>query len=206
MATESPHAPATGAHDGNPAAEAAEAVHGHEVPAGTSEVAAHGGEGGGLPQFRFEYWGGQIVWLLILFAILYVLFARVFIPRFRKVVETRESTIAGALDEARRVQADADGQAAAVKSEIDQARANARRLVADANAKAAAELAQSQAGEDARLNAELEKAEQRIRGMRDQAMGNVEGIAADTAKAIVEKLTGAAVTSAEAGALRAART
>lgn len=204
MAIES-HAPATGDHDGNPAAEAAEAVHGHEVPAGTSEVANHGGEGGGLPQFRFEYWGGQIVWLLILFAILYVLFARVFTPRYRKIVETRQATIAGALEEARRVQADADGQAQAVKVEIDQARANARRMVAEANAKASADLAQSQAAEDARLGAELDKAEQRIRAMRDQAMGNVEAVAAETAQAIVEKLTGAALTSAEAGALRAAR-
>lgn len=204
MATES-QAPATGDHDGNPAAEAAEAVHGHEVPAGASEVAHHGGEGGGLPQFRFEYWGGQIVWLLILFAILYFLFARVFTPRYRKIVETRQATIAGALEEARRVQADADGQAQAVKAEIDQARGNARRMVADANAKAAAELAQKQAAEDARLNAELEAAEQRIRAMRDSAMSNVEAVAADTAQAIVEKLTGAAVTPAEAGALRAAR-
>jgi len=204
MAIES-HAPASGDHDGNPAAEAAEAVHGHEVPAGTSEVAQHGGEGGGLPQFRFEYWGGQIVWLLILFAILYLLFARVFTPRYRKIVETRQATIAGALEEARQVQADADNQAQAVKAEIDQARANARRMVAEANAKASADLAQSQAAEDARLGAELDKAEQRIRGLRDQAMGNVEAVAAETAQAIVEKLTGAAVTSAEAGALRAAR-
>lgn len=204
MAIES-HAPASGDHDGNPAAEAAEAVHGHEIPAGTSEVAQHGGEGGGLPQFRFEYWGGQIVWLLILFAILYLLFARVFTPRYRKIVETRQATIAGALEEARQVQADADNQAQAVKAEIDQARANARRMVAEANAKASADLAQSQAAEDARLGAELDKAEQRIRGLRDQAMGNVEAVAAETAQAIVEKLTGAAVTSAEAGALRAAR-
>ncbi len=205
MAIESPNAPAPGANDGNPAAEAAEAVHGHQVPAGTAEVAAHGGEGGGLPQFKMEYWGGQIIWLLILFAILYFLFARVFTPRYRKVVEARRTTIEGALEEARRVQTDADAQAAAVKAEIDQARANARRMVADANAKAAAELAQSQAAEDARLNAELEKAEQRIRATRDGAMANVEAIAADTAQAIVQKLTGSAVKPAEAGALRAAR-
>ncbi|MCR5873270.1 hypothetical protein LRS10_03120 [Phenylobacterium sp. J426] len=206
MATESQSAPATGDHDGNPAAEAAEAVHGHEVPAGVTEVAAHGGEGGGLPQFRFEYWGGQIVWLLILFAILYFLFARVFTPRYRKIIETRQSTIDGALEEARRVQAEADSQAQAVKAEIDQARANARRVVADANAKAAAELARSQAAEDARLNGELEEAEQRIRAMRDGALANVEAIATDTAQAIVQKLTGSAVTAAEAGALRPART
>lgn len=191
----------TGDHDGNPAAEAAEAVHGHEVPAGTTEVAQHGGEGGGLPQFRFEYWGGQIVWLLVLFAILYVLLARVFVPRLRKVVDTRAETIAGALEEARRVQAEADAQAAAAQAEIAQGRAEARRVAADAQAKAAAEFAARQAAEDQRLAAQMDEAEARIRATRDQAMSNVQGIATDTALAIVEKLTGAAPSAAEAKAM-----
>jgi F-type H+-transporting ATPase subunit b len=191
----------TGDHDGNPAAEAAEAVHGHEVPAGTTEVAHEGGEGGGLPQFRFEYWGGQIVWLLILFAILYFLLARVFIPRLRKVVDTRAETIAGALEEARRVQAEADAQAAAAQQEIAQGRAEARRVASEAQAKAAAEFAARQAAEDQRLAAQMDEAEGRIRAMRDQAMGNVQGIATDTAQAIVQKLTGTAPSAAEAQAM-----
>ena len=53
---------------------------------------------GGLPQFRFEYWGGQIVWLLIIFAVLYVLLAKVFVPRLRGVQDTRAQTIADAVE------------------------------------------------------------------------------------------------------------
>jgi F-type H+-transporting ATPase subunit b len=184
-------------HDGNPAAEAAEAVHGHEVPAGTTEVAAHGGEGGGLPQFRFEYWGGQIIWLLIIFAVLYTLLAKVFVPRLRKVLDTRAETIAGALDQARRAQAEADTQAQAAQAEINEGRAQARRVAADAKAKAGESLARSQAAEDERLAGEMDKAEARIRATRDKAMANVQGIAVDTAQAIVEKLTGVAATAAE---------
>jgi F-type H+-transporting ATPase subunit b len=184
-------------HDGNPAAEAAEAVHGHEVPAGTSEVAAHGGEGGGLPQFRFEYWGGQIVWLLIIFAVLYALLAKVFIPRLRRVLDTRAETIAGALEQARRAQSEADTQAQAAQAEIDEGRAQARRVASEAKAKASESLARSQAAEDERLAGEMDKAEARIRATRDKAMANVEGIAVETAQVIVEKLTGAAGTAAE---------
>ena len=55
--------------------EAVAADHGAHAPAGTTEVAAHGGgeSGGGLPQFEFEHWGGQIVWLFLIFAVLYIL-------------------------------------------------------------------------------------------------------------------------------------
>ena len=41
------------------------------------------------------------------------------------------------------------------------------------------------------------EAETRIRGMRDQAMGNVRTVAAETAEAMVEKLTGRAAHRAE---------
>lgn len=198
MAPETSSASPVDAQDGNPAAEAAEAVHGHEVPAGTTEVAAHGGEGGGLPQFQFEYWGGQIVWLLLLFAILYFLFARVFVPRFRKVADTRAQTIAGALEEARKVQAEADAKAEAVKADTARARAESRRLVADAQQAAANELAQRQAAQDAELAGQVEQAEARIRGLRDQAMSSVQGIATDVAQSMVEKLTGQPMTAAEA--------
>lgn len=191
--------------DGHPVAEAAEAVHGHEVPAGTSEVAAHGGEGGGLPQFRFEYWGGQIVWLLLIFAVLYILLAKVFVPRIRKVLDTRAATIAEAVSTARKVQDEADAQAQAAQAELNDARARSRQLASDAKSQAAAELAKSQAAEDERIAAELDQAEARIRETRDRAMSNVQGIAAETAQAMVEKLTGAPASKADIDAALAVR-
>ena len=108
-------------------------------------------------------------------------------------------------EQARKVQAEADAQAAAAKSEIADARAQARRVAAEAKAKAQAEMAERQAAEDQRLQAELEKAEGRIREMRDQAMTNVGQIAAETAQAIVAKLTGAAPSRAEVDAALTAR-
>ena len=161
---------------------------------------------GGLPQFRFEYWGGQIIWLVVLFAILYALLAKIFVPRLRSIQDTRAQTIADAVEQARRVQAEADAQAKAAKAEIEEARAQARRVAADAKAKAQAEMAERQAAEDQRLQAELEKAEARIRATRDQAMANVGSIAADTAEAIVGKLTGSAPSRAEVEAALKSRT
>lgn len=204
MAAETPTT-AGGAEDA-PAAEAAQAVTGHEATTATTEAAGHGEGGGGLPQFRFEYWGGQIVWLLFTFAILYFLMAKVFIPRLRRIQETRAQTIAEAVEQARKVKAEADAQATAAEAEIHEARAQARRTAADARAKAAADLAASQAAEDQRLQAELAQAEERIRATRDQAMTSVGAIAAETAEAMVAKLTGVAPSRADLDAAIAQRT
>lgn len=168
--------------------------------AGASTEAAE--SGGGLPQFKFEFWGGQIVWLLLIFAVLYTLLAKVFVPRLRKVLDVRAQTIASAVEQAKTVQAQAEAQAAAAKAEIEQARAASRALAAETKAKSTAELNKRQAAEDARLAEELTQAEDRIRGLRDAAMTKVSGIAEETAHAIVERLTGTKVTASELSTAR----
>ena len=181
---------ARGVSDQLPAAEAAEAVHGHEVAEGVSDVAAHGGEGGGLPQFDIEYWGGQIIWLLLIFAVLYFLLARVFIPRLRKALQTREATIADALATARQVQSEADAQATAARAAAAEARGRAQRTAGDAKAAVEAERAARAAAEEAKLQQHLTQAEDRIRTGRDQALTNVRQIAVETAESMIEKLSG----------------
>ncbi len=166
--------------------------------------AEHHGEGG-LPQFRFEYWGGQIVWLLLIFIILYVLLARVFVPRLRRVIDERADTIATAVEQARSVQGEAAQQKATAEAELADARTRSQRLASDARAKAAADTAAAQAAEDAKVAEKVAEAEARIRATRDAAMTNVGAIASETAAAIVAKLTGKAATAAEVKAAVAAK-
>lgn len=162
-----------------------------ETTHASTEHAPAGGHGeGGLPQFQVQYWGGQIVFLLLTFALLYVLLSRVFIPRLRNVIDLRAKTIADAVEQARQVQGETEAQAAAAKADLAEARARAQRTGAEAKARIAEDVAKRQAAEESRLNDRMAEAEARIRKMRDGAMANVSTIAADTAKAMTEKLTG----------------
>ena len=164
-----------------------------------STEAAHG-EGGGLPQFEFQHWFGQIVYLIFLFAILYWLIAKVFTPRMRRVFDERETTISTAVATARQVQAEAAGQAEAAKAEVEKARADSRAASVAAKARVTDEANRRAAEEEAVVNARIAEAETTIGKTRDAAMANVATIAADTASAIVERLTGKAPSAAEATA------
>ena len=165
-----------------------------------STEAAHGEGGGGLPQFEFQHWFGQIVYLIFLFALLYWLMAKVFVPRLRGVIDQRAATIADAVQTARQVQAEAAGQAAAAKAEVEAARAASRATAAAAKARVTDAANARAAEEEAVVNARIAEAETAIGKTRDAAMTNVASIASDTAAAIVERLTGKAPTAAEAAA------
>lgn len=165
-----------------------------------STEAAHGEGGGGLPQFEFQHWFGQIVYLIILFALLYWLMAKVFVPRLRGVIDQRAATISDAVSAARQVQAEAAGQAEQAKAEVEAARASSRSMAAAAKARVTEQAAARAAEEEAVVNARIAEAETAIGKTRDAAMTNVSSIASDTAAAIVERLTGTAPTAAEAAA------
>ena len=163
--------------------------------AAAGAAAEHGS--GGLPQFDLSWWPGQMVWMLVIFGVMFVLFAKVFVPKVGGAIDGREDRISGDIAKARQLKAEAEAQAAAALAETAEARGKAQRLAAEAKAKAQAEASARQATEEAKLNERLAASEASIASARDQAMTHVSGIAGDTAKAIVEKLTGSIADAAE---------
>ena len=177
------------------------------APAGTTastEAQGHGGSGG-LPQFDPAWWAGQIIWLVIIFAVLYAVLSKLLLPKVGGTIDAREGRIAGDIADARRLKQEAEAQAATAAAEMADARAKAQKLGSDAKAKSAAQAAERQQAEEAKLNERLSAAEADIRAARDQAMTNVRGIAVETAQAIVEKLTGTASSAADVEAAMAGR-
>ena len=152
-------------------------------------------EEGGMPQLKTEYWPGQIAWLLLIFAVFFVVMAKVFAPRLRQVIDRRGEAIAEDLANARANRDEAEAQAKQAAAETAAAHVAARKLAAEAVARSNAEIAAVQADEDKKLNARLGEADGRIRAARDEAMSHVRDIATDTAQVLLEKLTGKAATA-----------
>ena len=71
------------------------AMEAHQAAAG----AAAGG-GGGLPQFDPTWWAGEIVWFTVIFAVVLLLMAKVFVPRIGGAIEDREKRITGDIRQA----------------------------------------------------------------------------------------------------------
>ena len=155
-----------------------------------SEVHHEGGGHGVFPPFDPSTYPSQILWFLIAFAILYALMSRIALPRVGEIKQMRRDKIAGELDEAKRLQAQADAAGAAYEKTLADAKARAQTLAQEMHAKLAAETASKRHELEADLNTRLAAAEAQIRDMKAKAMSNVSAIAREAAAQIVQHLTG----------------
>ena len=159
-----------------------------------------GGEKPPFPPFNKETFASQLVWLVIFFVALYVIISKLAIPRIGGIIEARSQKIDGDLAEAKRLKDQSDAAIAAYEKSLADARARAQTLAGETRDKLAAEAEVTRKKLEAELNARLAKAEQTIAATKTAAMANVQGIAADTAIAIVERLIGTAPSGAAAQA------
>lgn len=161
--------------------------------------------GGGFPPFQKDTFGSQLLWLAIAFGALYYIASKLALPRVGGIIADRRARIAGDLAEAARMKDAADAAIASYEKSLADARAKAQTIAAQTRDKVSAEAEARRKEVEANLHVRLAAAEQTITATRIAAMTNVQGIAKETAIAIVARLTGKAPTEqAAAAAVKAA--
>jgi F-type H+-transporting ATPase subunit b len=145
-----------------------------------------------MPQLDYHTFVPQLVWLAISFFVLYVLMSRLGLPKVRSAIEGRRQRLDGDLARAAASKAEAEAALAAYQKALSDARAAALETLRQTGERLAAEAAERQRQLAATLAEQVAAAEQRIAAGKEQALGEIRGIAAEVGSAVVEKLTGAA--------------
>ena len=154
----------------------------------------------GFPPFKTESFPSQIFWLVVTFAVLFVVLWRVAGPRIAGVIGARKAQIDGDIQAAEKHRADAAAALAAYDSALAEARTKAH-AQAEANRKVIeAEVEKAKAEADAEARDAATKAEAGIAAARAEAATHVTKAAQDAAADIVNRLIGVSVTPGEAEA------
>jgi F-type H+-transporting ATPase subunit b len=148
----------------------------------------------GMPQLDFKspFTLSQVWWGAVIFAVLYVLLARIGLPKVGAVIEERAVHIAADLDAAKAQKVQADTAVAELTATMQRSRAEAQGEINQAVDQAKAQAAQQAATLNARLEGQLKAAEGRINAARATAMSALHQVATDTATTVIARLTGAA--------------
>jgi F-type H+-transporting ATPase subunit b len=174
-------------------------AHGAAPP--RAHTGAEGGHKAPFPPFESDTFASQLVSLVIAFVLLYIIVSRVALPRMKGVLVARQGAIDSELTEAQKLRDQSDAALKAYESELAGARTKAQGIGLEIRDKLNAESEANRKAIEGQLAAKLAAAEKTIAETRTAAMGNVRGIAADAAGAIVRRLTG---TTPDAGAVNTA--
>ncbi|VBB69202.1 ATP synthase F0 sector subunit b' [invertebrate metagenome] len=143
-----------------------------------------------LPQFNTTFFPSQLFWLVICFGTLYLLMARLALPRITDVLSERQRRIDDDLDRAAQIQA----QTEATIRDYEQALADARSqafVVLQQSQEEVARLVQNHSWEvTKRLAAEVKAGEESIAAAKQVVLGQVKEIAAEVAEGAVSRLIG----------------
>ena len=143
-------------------------------------------------------WASQVFWLVLTFGIVFVVIGKGMVPKVMSTVEARDASVAADIKAAEAARAEADAQEERWRTQENAAREAAQRKLAEARAKAAAASEKTLAAAGEETDARIAEAEARIAASRASALHEIEGVAAEAAQDIVQRLSGAKVTQGDA--------
>ncbi len=145
-----------------------------------------------MPQmdFRNPLTLDQVWWMVAILAVLYFALSRWGLPRIGQVLAHRDAMLSADLEAARAAKTQADATITALNRTMNEARNAAQAEIAQAVNEAKTKAREQALGQQAALEAELKAAEAEIRSAREKALAAIKPVAADTAAAILGRLTG----------------
>lgn len=158
-------------------------------------------EGAGLPQLDPTWYASQVFWLGVHFVLLYIIAAKLILPRVGKTIATRDAKLADDLTQARKLEGDSRAARLGYEADLTAARAEAQA----SRQKLMAELVAAQTKAEQELTQQLllrtKDAEKRIADAGADMRLKMKDIASDVAIDIVGKLTGAPAEKAAVDAI-----
>ncbi|MGE5505257.1 MAG: F0F1 ATP synthase subunit B' [Actinomycetota bacterium] len=145
-----------------------------------------------MPQFDPAFFAPQLFWLAVTFITLYVLMAKVALPKIGAVLDERQRKIDDNLDKAAQLKAEAEAAIAAYEKALAESRAHAHAVIKETSDRLAHEAEQRNKELAARLADQIKAGESRITAAKDKALANVRDVALEVAGSVVSRLVGQA--------------
>jgi F-type H+-transporting ATPase subunit b len=153
-----------------------------------------------MPQLDVSTFVPQLFWLAITFGLLFLLMAKIGLPRVGGVIEARRKRIDDDLARAAQMKAEAETVMAAYQQALATARAEAQAAVKKTTDRLAAEAAERQRQLSETLAQQIAAAEREIAAAKQRALSDMHDIAVAVGRSVVEKVTGTAADPASLAA------
>ena len=155
----------------------------------------------GMPQLNPEFWTAQIFWLILIFASLYLIIWKIFLPRITYIIENRKSRVVNDLGEAQKLKDNAEKKLKEYNEIIEKSKKEAKKIVDDNKKKLDRDIENKKQKFNDEIEKELVAAEKEIKNLKKSSISNISNIAAETSAEVIKQIINTEVNKSNVSAV-----
>ena len=161
----------------------------------------NGAESGGMPQLNPEFWFSQIFWLIVTFGFMFIVLAKLVLPKISENLETRKAQISDNIETAEKQRLESERKIKEFDNLILQSKNEAKNLFNQTRDKILRDVDKKRESLEKEINEEINKAENEIETLKNNSPEKIRKIAIETSSDLVKQLIGVDVNQSSISAI-----
>jgi len=144
----------------------------------------------GMPQLDPEYWASQAFWLIIIFLSIYILIAKIFIPKIKSNIDMRDNKIRKDLEEAKTYKEQAEKKLEEYNKLIELAKRDVKKILSDSRQKLNEDIQIKRKEVQKKIDEETKIAEEEIKKFKNNSVKKVNSISEEITSELLKEIFG----------------
>ena len=144
----------------------------------------------GMPQLDPKYWASQAFWLILVFSILYISIAKLYLPKIKDNLDDRENKIKEDLDAANKFKDLSELKLKEYEKILENSKKEVTKIYFDSKSKLDKDIQAKKDVMEKEIVIEITKAQEQIVELKKNSISDIQNISKDIASNIIENISG----------------
>ena len=144
----------------------------------------------GMPQLDPKYWASQAFWLILVFSILYISIAKLYLPKIKNNLDDRENKIKEDLDAANKFKELSELKFKEYEKIIENSKKEVTKIHLESKNKLDKDIQTKKNVMENEIETEITKAQKEIAELKKNSISDIQNISKDLASNIIENISG----------------
>jgi F-type H+-transporting ATPase subunit b len=144
----------------------------------------------GMPQLDPTYWASQAFWLILVFTILYISIAKLYLPKIKGNLDDRENKIKDDLDSANKFKDLSELKLKEYEKILENSKKEVIKIHIESKSKLDKDIQIKKDVMEKEIEIEISKAQKEIAELKKNSISDIQNISKDIASSIIENISG----------------
>ena len=144
----------------------------------------------GMPQLDPKYWASQAFWLILIFGILYIVISKLYLPKIKNNLDTRENKIKDDLDNANKFKEQSEEKLKEYEKILSNAKKDVAKILLDSKNALNKDIQSKKEKIEKEIENEVTKAQIEIVELKKSSVESIQKISQEIALNLIENLSG----------------